>query len=174
MFVCFCHRYHGDRRLLSDGGGGGASGVRVSTRRVVRDGSAVSTLTIPRPDPEHSGLYSCRPANLDPAFARLHVIRGEKRGWGWGWGGKGLRMRKMRIQFTQSPRLTFLETLILSFFKYAKQVKGKCARRVAIFASFRVNSQSGRTANFSLHGGKKRSTLIIHFYILLHAKIFTF
>ena len=40
------------------------------------DGSAISTVTIRDPTPPHSGLYNCRPANLEPAHVNLHVIQG--------------------------------------------------------------------------------------------------
>ena len=40
------------------------------------DGSAISTVTIRNPTPAHSGKYTCRPANLDPAHVNLHVIQG--------------------------------------------------------------------------------------------------
>ena len=45
-------------------------------KRLVADGSAISTVTIRDPTPPHSGLYNCRPANLEPAHVNLHVIQG--------------------------------------------------------------------------------------------------
>ena len=53
-------------------------GIEITTRVLPRDGAtAVSQMTIKNPTPEHSGKYSCRPANLEPAFVKLHVIQGE-------------------------------------------------------------------------------------------------
>ena len=51
-------------------------GITIRTQRLVADGSAISTVTIRDPTPPHSGLYNCRPANLDPAHVNLHVIQG--------------------------------------------------------------------------------------------------
>lgn len=53
-------------------------GITIRTQRLVADGSAISTVTIRDPTPPHSGLYNCRPANLDPAHVNLHVIQEEK------------------------------------------------------------------------------------------------
>ena len=52
-------------------------GIRIRTRVLREDGSAISKLTILNPSPEHSGRYSCRPANLEPAFVKLHIIQGK-------------------------------------------------------------------------------------------------
>ena len=53
-------------------------GIEIATRVLPRDGaSAVSQITIKNPTPDHSGTYSCRPANLEPAHVKLHVIKGE-------------------------------------------------------------------------------------------------
>ena len=51
-------------------------GITIRTQRLVADGSAISTVTIRDPTPPHSGLYNCRPANLEPAHVNLHVIQG--------------------------------------------------------------------------------------------------
>ena len=51
-------------------------GIKILTQRLVADGSAISTVTIRNPTPAHSGKYTCRPANLEPAFVNLHVIQG--------------------------------------------------------------------------------------------------
>ena len=64
--------YHESTRLLDD-----AENVVIHTQRIVGDGSAMSSLTIANPMPRHSGIYSCRPANLEASFVSLHVIRGE-------------------------------------------------------------------------------------------------
>ena len=72
--------YRGDRRILAEDDGGDGddnSTCTIDTRRVVGDGSAVSTLTIDEPSPRHSGIYSCRPANLEKASVSLHVIQGK-------------------------------------------------------------------------------------------------
>jgi len=53
-------------------------GIKILTQRLVADGSAISTVTIRNPTPAHSGKYTCRPANLEPAFVNLHVIQEEK------------------------------------------------------------------------------------------------
>ena len=53
-------------------------GISIVTRRLVADGSAMSTVSIQNPTPAHSGKYACRPANLDPAYVNLHVIQGKK------------------------------------------------------------------------------------------------
>ena len=53
-------------------------GIKIRTQRLVADGSAISTVTIRNPTPAHSGKYTCRPANLDPAFVNLHVIQGKR------------------------------------------------------------------------------------------------
>lgn len=53
-------------------------GISIVTRRLVADGSAMSTVSIQNPTPAHSGKYACRPANLDPAYVNLHVIQEEK------------------------------------------------------------------------------------------------
>ena len=50
----------------------------IVTRRLVADGSAMSTVTIQNPTPAHSGKYACRPANLEPAYVNLHVIQGKQ------------------------------------------------------------------------------------------------
>lgn len=64
--------YKEDKRLLSADDGN----ITITTKRIIGDGAAVSTLTIVHPDPTHSGIYSCRPANLERAFVSLHVIQG--------------------------------------------------------------------------------------------------
>ena len=51
-------------------------GITIRTQRLIADGSAISTVTIRDPTPAHSGLYACRPANLEPAYVNLHVIQG--------------------------------------------------------------------------------------------------
>ena len=51
-------------------------GISIITKRLVSDGSAMSTVTIENPTPAHSGKYACRPANLEPAYVNLHVIQG--------------------------------------------------------------------------------------------------
>ena len=42
-----------------------------------KDGSAVSSIVIGRVSNRQTGTYSCRPANLEPAQVKLHVIRGK-------------------------------------------------------------------------------------------------
>ena len=42
-----------------------------------KDGSAISSIIIRRVSTKHTGTYSCRPANLEPAQIKLHVIRGK-------------------------------------------------------------------------------------------------
>ena len=50
----------------------------VSATQVRRkDGSAISSIIIRRVSTKHTGTYSCRPANLEPAQIKLHVIRGK-------------------------------------------------------------------------------------------------
>eukprot|EP00095_Tigriopus_kingsejongensis_P001091 maker-scaffold193_size270907-snap-gene-1.19 protein:Tk01091 transcript:maker-scaffold193_size270907-snap-gene-1.19-mRNA-1 annotation:"Neurotrimin" len=66
--------YKEDKRLLS----GEDGNITITTKRIVGDGAAVSTITIAHPDPSHSGIYCCRPANLERAFVSLHVIQDEK------------------------------------------------------------------------------------------------
>ena len=66
--------HHEGTRLLD-----GDSKVSIVTQRVVGEGAAVSTLTLTNPTPKQSGIYTCRPENLDPASVRLHVIRGKER-----------------------------------------------------------------------------------------------
>ncbi|TRY67244.1 hypothetical protein TCAL_07661 [Tigriopus californicus] len=66
--------YKEDKRLLSADDGN----ITITTKRIIGDGAAVSSLTIEHPDPTHSGIYSCRPANLERAFVSLHVIQDEK------------------------------------------------------------------------------------------------
>ena len=51
-------------------------GITIRTQRLIADGSAISTVTIRDPSPAHSGRYACRPANLEPAHVKLHVIQG--------------------------------------------------------------------------------------------------
>ena len=51
-------------------------GIRINTKRLVSDGSAVSTVTIENPTPAHSGTFTCSPAHLEPAHVNLHVIQG--------------------------------------------------------------------------------------------------
>jgi hypothetical protein len=51
-------------------------GIKISTRLSIADGSAISTVTIQDPTPAHSGLYACRPANLELSYVNLHVIQG--------------------------------------------------------------------------------------------------
>jgi len=53
-------------------------GIRIRTRVMRSEGSAISQITIRHPTPHHSGKYSCRPANLEPAHVKLHVIQDEK------------------------------------------------------------------------------------------------
>ncbi len=51
-------------------------GIKIRTQRKISDGSALSTVTIRNLSPDHSGKYECRPANLEPSFVNLHVIKG--------------------------------------------------------------------------------------------------
>ena len=48
----------------------------IATQVRRKDGSAISSIIIGRVSTKHSGTYSCRPANLEPAQIKLHVIRG--------------------------------------------------------------------------------------------------
>lgn len=53
-----------------------SGGIDIETQALHDDGTALSTITIKDPTSKHSGTYSCRPANLDPAKVKLHVIQG--------------------------------------------------------------------------------------------------
>jgi len=77
----FVFWYHGDRRILPSPAATSRQPppVEITTKRILRDGSAVSSLTIASSAVSDAGVYSCRPAGLGPARVRLHVIRGEIR-----------------------------------------------------------------------------------------------
>ena len=62
--------YKGHKRLIDD------KEFSISTRGTLKDGIAVSVLTIQTPKPQHSGVFSCKPNDLDQASVDLHVIQG--------------------------------------------------------------------------------------------------
>ena len=67
--------YHDGRRLID---GDDDVSISATSRASLKDGIAVSVLAIDKPRPEHSGVYACKPNDLDRASVNLHVIREEK------------------------------------------------------------------------------------------------
>ncbi|CAB4062714.1 unnamed protein product [Lepeophtheirus salmonis] len=64
--------YHEGRRIMN------GLNIKIDTKRIIGDGSAVSTITVFNSDKTYEGIYTCRPAHLDPSSVSLHVIQAEK------------------------------------------------------------------------------------------------